>query len=343
VPTNGVGQCVSAPTVALAMLGNWTHVAIQYTGGDVSTVQVFINGTVLVSAYPAVYPPSIGSAGIQLGMGSYANIYYYQTVHQMFFAGEIDNVNFYNASLSAVDIEELFAYGNVPPTPAPTQVPTAAPTDVPTGAPTTTHPTHAPSPSPTTLPTAAVVHVTVTPTAGPPTPAITTPPASTLSPTLVPVSLAPAASPSPGPEYAPPSTDTTVQLISSTSTTLPATLDTTANTPPTTGTPTAVVGNSAGAGGGGLAASVPVLILILVLVLVIGVAVVCAVVVRRGRTGSGESRQPEGPSSFENPMYDITTVTKAEGGDNSYEGAYADVPGAHDRNDDSGEYVSASL
>jgi hypothetical protein len=113
LPANrDVGQCVTATALALAMLGNWTHVAIQYTGGDVSAVQVFFNGTVLVRACPAVYPPSIGSAGIQLGRGSYANVYYNQNpTHQLFFAGEIDSANFYNASLSAIDVQALFDQG----------------------------------------------------------------------------------------------------------------------------------------------------------------------------------------------------------------------------------------
>ena len=111
-PANtAVGACVNAPLVAAAMLGNWTHVCVQYTGGNVSTVQVFINGSVLVGAHPAVYPASIGTTGIQLGMGSYANIYYYQTAHQMFFAGEIDSVAFYNTSLSTMDVQALFAQG----------------------------------------------------------------------------------------------------------------------------------------------------------------------------------------------------------------------------------------
>ena len=109
--TSASGQvCVSSPPVAAAMMGNWTHVCVRYIGGTTSVVQVIVNGSVLVSA-PAVYPASIGTTGVQLGMGSYANVYYWQTAHQLFFAGEIDNVAFYNTSLSALDVQALFAQG----------------------------------------------------------------------------------------------------------------------------------------------------------------------------------------------------------------------------------------
>jgi hypothetical protein len=102
--------CSQQPAFAAAMSGNWTHVCLLYIGGSANVVQVIINGLVLMSG-PAAFPSSIGSAGIQLGMGSYSNIYYYQTAHQLFFAGEIDSVNFYNTSLSAADVQTIYTQG----------------------------------------------------------------------------------------------------------------------------------------------------------------------------------------------------------------------------------------
>lgn len=111
--------------------GLWHHLVFEREG---TTIRSYQDGT-LANTLTAVNTSAANSFPLRFGKTNFASPYEY------FFAGTIDDARFYNRSLSASDVLQLYQ-GTSGPTNTPTPTSTPTPTYTPT-------PTNTPTPTPT--------------------------------------------------------------------------------------------------------------------------------------------------------------------------------------------------